>query len=104
MTWCRDNSAREDNGDLSANQFSRQLRQSIELTVGEAVRERHILALDVTVGVDVADGGSAGHIGPVFGERSASGPACPSVSGISFGEASWTGTTMERRATALLPN
>src|SRR5262249_34125612 len=38
---------RGDHGDLSANQFSRQLRQSIELVLGPAVFDGHVLALDV---------------------------------------------------------
>ena len=36
-----------DHRDLSANEFGRQLRQSIELIVGEAVDDRHVLALDI---------------------------------------------------------
>ena len=39
-------SARNDHGDLSANQFSRQRRQSIELILRPAVFDRPILALD----------------------------------------------------------
>src|SRR5215510_14071461 len=37
--------ARDDYGDLSANQFSRQLRQSIVLVLGEAVDDYYVLAL-----------------------------------------------------------
>ena len=39
-------SGRDDHGDLSANQFGRQRRQSIELVLGPAVFDRHVLALD----------------------------------------------------------
>src|SRR5262245_8766891 len=38
---------RGDYGDLSADQFGRQLRQSIELILGPAVFDRHVPALDV---------------------------------------------------------
>ena len=38
---------RDDHGDLSANQFGRQRRQPIELIVGPAVFDRHVLALDI---------------------------------------------------------
>src|SRR5262249_24422945 len=34
-------------GDLSANQFSRQLRQPIDLILGPAVFNHHVLALDI---------------------------------------------------------
>src|SRR5262249_31867746 len=40
-------SACGDHGDLSANQFSRQLRQPIDLILGPAVFNRHVLALDI---------------------------------------------------------
>ncbi len=40
-------SGRGDHGDLSANQFGRQLRQPIDLIVGPAVFDRHVLALDI---------------------------------------------------------
>ena len=40
-------SGRGDHGDLSANQFGRQLWQSIDLIVGPAVFDRDILALDI---------------------------------------------------------
>ena len=40
-------SGRGDHGDLPANQFGRQRRQPIELTLGPAVFNRHVLALDV---------------------------------------------------------
>src|SRR6516162_6495154 len=36
-----------DHGDLSTNQFGRQLRQSIELILGPAVFDCHVLALDI---------------------------------------------------------
>ena len=39
--------ARGDHGDLSANQFGRQRRQSIGLIFGPAVFNRHVLALDI---------------------------------------------------------
>ena len=39
--------ARGDHGDLSANQFGRQRRQSIGLIFGPAVFDRHVLALDI---------------------------------------------------------
>ena len=38
---------RGDHRDTPANQFDCQLRHSIELTFGEAIRDRHILALDI---------------------------------------------------------
>ena len=38
---------RGDHGDLSANQFGRQRRQPIELILGPAVFDRHVLALDI---------------------------------------------------------
>ena len=37
---------RGDHGDLPANQIGRQRRQSIELIVGPAILDRHVLALD----------------------------------------------------------
>ena len=40
-------SGRGDHGDLSANQFGRQRRQSIDLILGPAVFDRHVLALDI---------------------------------------------------------
>ena len=40
-------SGRDDHGDLSANQFGRQRRQPIELILGPAVFDRHVLALDI---------------------------------------------------------
>ena len=40
-------SASDDHGDPSANQIGRQLRQSIELILGPAVFDRHVLALDI---------------------------------------------------------
>ena len=40
-------SGRGDHGDLPANQFGRQRRQSIELILGPAVFDRHVLALDI---------------------------------------------------------
>jgi hypothetical protein len=39
--------ARDDDCDLPANQIGRQCRQSIELVVGEAIVDGHILALDI---------------------------------------------------------
>src|SRR6516225_45153 len=39
--------ARGDYSDLSANQFGRQLRQSIVLVLGEAVDDRYVLALHI---------------------------------------------------------
>ena len=42
-------SDRDDHGDLSANQFGRQLRQPINLIFGPAVFDRHVLALDIAV-------------------------------------------------------
>jgi len=41
-------SARSDHGDASVDQLGRQLRQSLHLIVGEAVFDRHVLALDIT--------------------------------------------------------
>ena len=38
---------RDDHGDLSANQFGRQRRQSIDLILGPAVFDRYVLALDI---------------------------------------------------------
>ena len=38
---CRDHS------DLSAHQFARQCRQSIQLIVGPAILDRHVLTLDI---------------------------------------------------------
>jgi hypothetical protein len=38
---------RDDHGDPPANQFGRQRRQPIELSLGPAVFDRHVLALDV---------------------------------------------------------
>ena len=38
---------RRDHGDLSANQFGRQRRQPVELILGPAVIDRHVLALDI---------------------------------------------------------
>ena len=38
---------RDDHGDLSANQFGRQRRQSIDLILRPAVFDRHVLALDI---------------------------------------------------------
>ena len=38
---------RGDHGDLAANQFGRQRRQSIHLILGPAVFDRYVLALDV---------------------------------------------------------
>ena len=38
---------RDDHGDLSANQIGCQRRQSIELILGPAVFDRHVLALDI---------------------------------------------------------
>ena len=38
---------RGDHGDLPANQIGRQRRQSIELILGPAVYDRHVLALDI---------------------------------------------------------
>ena len=43
----RISASRGDHGDLSANQFGRQFRQSIELILGPAVFDGHVLALDV---------------------------------------------------------
>ena len=40
-------SERGDHSDLPANQIGRQLRQSIELILGPAVHDRHVLALDI---------------------------------------------------------
>ena len=40
-------SGRGDHGDLSANQFGRQRRQPIDLILGPAVFDRHVLALDI---------------------------------------------------------
>ena len=40
-------SDRDDHGDLPANQFGRQRRQPIGLTLGPAVFDRHVLALDI---------------------------------------------------------
>ena len=40
-------SGRDDHGDLSANQIGRQLRQPIDLILGPAVYDRHVLALDI---------------------------------------------------------
>ena len=37
---------RSDHGDPSANQFGRQRRQSIELSLGPAIFDRHVVALD----------------------------------------------------------
>jgi hypothetical protein len=37
---------RGDHGDLSANQLGRKFGQPLELTFGEAVIDRHVLALD----------------------------------------------------------
>ena len=37
----------DDHGDLPANQIGRQLRQPIELILGPAVFDRHVLALDI---------------------------------------------------------
>ena len=42
-----DASARGDHGDLSANQIGRQRRQPIDLILGPAVFDRHVLALDI---------------------------------------------------------
>jgi hypothetical protein len=39
-------SGHHDHGNLPANQFGRQRRQPIELIVGRAVFDRHVLALD----------------------------------------------------------
>src|SRR5215471_3231326 len=44
----RSGRARGDYGDLSANQFGRQLRQSIVLVLGEAVDDCYVLALHIT--------------------------------------------------------
>jgi hypothetical protein len=38
---------RDDHGDLSANQFTRQLRQPVDLTLGPAEFDRHVLALSI---------------------------------------------------------
>ena len=38
---------RDDHGDPPANQFGRQRRQPIELSLGPAVFDRHVLALDI---------------------------------------------------------
>jgi hypothetical protein len=38
---------RRDHGNLAANQIGRQLMQPIDLILGEAVRDRYVLALDV---------------------------------------------------------
>ena len=38
---------RDDHGDLSANQIGRQRRQPIDLILGPAVFDRHVLALDI---------------------------------------------------------
>ena len=43
----RGTSGRDDHGDLPANQFGRQRRQPIELILGPAVFDRHVLALDI---------------------------------------------------------
>ena len=43
----RRRSGRGDHGDPSANQFGRQRRQSIDLILGPAVFDRHVLALDI---------------------------------------------------------
>ena len=43
----RSGRARGDYGDLSANQFGRQLRQSIVLVLGEAVDDCYVLALHI---------------------------------------------------------
>src|SRR5262249_4270996 len=40
-------SACGDHGDLSANQFSRQLRQPIDLILSPSVFNRHVLAFDI---------------------------------------------------------
>ena len=40
-------SGRDDHGDLPANQFGRQRRQPIDLVLGPAVFDRHVLALDI---------------------------------------------------------
>ena len=40
-------SGRDDHGDLSANQIGRQRRQPIDLILGPAVFDRHVLALDI---------------------------------------------------------
>ncbi len=42
---CRSEISGGDHRDLSANQFGRQRRQSIELSVGRAIFDRHVLAL-----------------------------------------------------------
>jgi len=38
---------RPDYGDLTANQLGRQFRQSLDFILGEAVDDRHVLALDI---------------------------------------------------------
>jgi hypothetical protein len=43
----RDTSERGDRGDLPANQIGRQFRQPIDLILGEAVYDRHVLTLDI---------------------------------------------------------
>ena len=43
----RDTSERGDHGDLPANQIGRQFRQPIDLILGEAVFDRHVLTLDI---------------------------------------------------------
>ena len=43
----RSSSERSDRGNPPANQFGRQLRQSIDLILGPAVFDRHVLTLDV---------------------------------------------------------
>ena len=43
----RGTSGRGDHGDLPANQIGRQRRQSIQLILGPAVFDRHVLALDI---------------------------------------------------------
>src|SRR4051812_35210623 len=42
----RSSVGRGDHGDLSANQFGRKLGQPLELTLGETIIDRHVLALD----------------------------------------------------------
>ena len=45
-------SGRDDHGDAAANQFGRQRRQPIDLIVGPAVFDRHVLALDIAASLE----------------------------------------------------
>jgi hypothetical protein len=44
---CTGTSGRSNHGDLAASQLGRQLRKSIDLILGPAVYDRHVLALDI---------------------------------------------------------